>query len=328
MSNKVNWFITDQNVTVNYQGQTHIVKRSDALADDLISAIKEGRLTDIPGLVSVAAALQNSSKGNVVVKDGDVLVRGVKVPAELARKIQSFIKEGLPYQPLMKFAEKLLENPSHRAVNELFQFLEKNDHPLTETGNFIAYKRVRGDFKDIYSGTIDNTPGLPPVRVPRNQVDEDSSRTCSNGLHVANWDYAHTKYGLRATFSTDIMLEVEVNPAHVVAIPTDYDQSKMRVCEYNVLGVVTTPYTGSSLRVVNPNYTNDEDCGEECVNCTHEGCEGCNGDDIAYCEECGEPCEDQCNEYCYQCEDEYNETEESEDRYPWEEEVENDEVEK
>ena len=316
MSNKVNWFITDQNVTVNYQGQTHIVKRSDALADDLISAIKEGRLTDIPGLVSVAAALQSSSKGNVVVKDGEVLVRGVRVPVELARKIQVFIKEGLPYQPLMSFAEKLLENPSHRAVHELFQFLEKNDHPLTETGNFIAYKRVRGNFTDIYTGKFDNTPGVPPISVPRNQVDEDSTRTCSSGLHVANWDYAHTQFASHDP-ETDIMLEVEVNPAHVVAIPTDYNQSKMRVCEYNVLGVVTTPYTGSSLRVVNPDYTNDE----ECVNCNHEGCEGCNGDNIVYCEECGEPCEDQCNEYCYQCEDEYNETEESNDRYPWEEEL-------
>jgi hypothetical protein len=144
MSLKVNWFITDQNVTVNYQGQTHIIKRSDPLADNLIKAIKENRFNDVPNLVSVAQAMEAKSKGKVVVRDGELLVQGVAVPVELAKKIQKFIDEGLPYQPLVKFAENLLKNPSYRAVNELFQFLEKNDHPFTENGNFIAYKRVRG----------------------------------------------------------------------------------------------------------------------------------------------------------------------------------------
>src|SRR5579871_1338995 len=166
MQQRVNWFITDQNVTVNYGGQTHIVKRTDVLANDLIRAIKENRTKDIPNLVSVAQAMANKSKGNVVVKDGDLLVRGVKVPAELARKIQKFIDEGLPYQPLVKFAENLQSNPSFRAVNELFQFLENNDHPFTENGNFIAYKRVKSDFMDIHSGTFDNHPGQVPS-VPR-----------------------------------------------------------------------------------------------------------------------------------------------------------------
>lgn len=307
MSQRVNWFITDNNVTVNYNGQTHIVKRTDPLAKDLILAIKENRLSDVPNLVSVAQALENKSKGNVVVKDGDLLIRGVKVPAELARKIQSFVNEGLPYQPLIKFAENLQGNPSFRAVNELFQFLEKNDHPFTENGNFIAYKRVRSDFKDIHSGTFDNSPGTSP-EVYRNQVDEDPNRTCSNGLHVANWTYAHTQFASHNP-TTDIMLEVEVNPADVVAIPTDYNQSKMRVCKYKVLGVVETEFKGSNLRVTDPNYSfDDEDIQDEkkleedaCAECGEEAvpgnllCENCDG-----CEECGElVCA--CEEYCAEC---------------------------
>jgi hypothetical protein len=31
---------------------------------------------------------------------------------------------------------------------------------------------------------------------------------------------------------------VEVNPAHVVAVPYDYDFAKMRVCEYKVLAEI------------------------------------------------------------------------------------------
>lgn len=327
MSLRVNWFITDQNVTVNYKGQTHIVKRTDPLADDLVRAIKENRLDDVPNLVSVAQALENKSKGNVVVRDGDLLVKGVKVPVELARKIQKFVDEGLPYQPLTKFAENLQGNPSFRAVNELFQFLEKNDHPLTESGNFIAYKRVRGDFKDIHSGTFDNSVGTL-VSVPRNQVDEDSNRTCSNGLHVANWNYAHTQFASHDPDS-DIMLEVEVNPADVVAIPSDYNQSKMRVCKYKVLGVVETEFKNSNLRVTDPNFTFDEEEEEEleeedvhtCAECGCETepeytfCEDCKG-----CEECGNmncTCEE---DYCVECGEEdcvCDEEESDNDAYPF-----------
>ncbi len=325
MQQRVNWFITDQNVTVNYGGQTHIVKRTDALANDMIRAIKENRTKDIPNLVSVAQAMAHKSKGNVVVKDGDLLVKGVKVPAELARKIQKFIDEGLPYQPLVKFAENLQSNPSFRAVNELFQFLEKNDHPFTENGNFIAYKRVKGDFMDIHSGTFDNHPGQVPS-VPRNQVDEDSNRTCSNGLHVANWHYAHTQFASHNP-STDIMLEVEVNPADVVAIPTDYNQSKMRVCKYKVLGVVETEFKDSNLRVVDPNFSFDEEEEEEeedevhtCAEC---GCETVPG--YTFCEDC-DGCEDcgnmvcECDEdYCVECGEEDCVCDE--DEYPWDDEL-------
>lgn len=334
MSPKVNWFITDQNVTVNYKGQTHIVKRTDPLADNLILAIKESRNEDIPNLISAALALANKSKGNVVVKDGEFLVRGVKVPAELGRKIQKFIDEGLPFQPLIKFAEKLQDNPSYRAVNELFQFLEKNDHPFTENGNFIAYKRVKADFKDIHSGTFDNTPGTL-VSVPRNRVDEDSTRTCSHGLHVANWNYAHTQFG-SDNRDTDIMLEVEVNPADVVAIPNDYNQAKMRVCRYQVLGVVENEFVGGSLRVIDPSYVppveeeEDEelcdecdDCGApldctDCYRCTeHCGCV----DPEDMCEVCENRIEcDGCCSCSFHCNCEHVEV--TQDRYPYEDELE------
>lgn len=279
---RVHWAITDHNIIVNYDGQTHIVPRTDGLADRLIKAVKENRLNEIPTLVSAAKRIEKFSRGNFTVQDGDIYVNGVIVPHALGQKILKFSNEGLPYQPLVKFAEKLQQNPSYRAVNELFQFLEKNDHPLTESGNFIAYKRVRKDFKDIHSGTFDNSPGKV-LEMPRNSVNEDPTQTCSYGLHVANWDYAHTKFASYDP-STDIMLEVEVSPADVVAVPIDYNQSKMRVCRYKVLGVVDKEHSSDvALRVTDPeNYhpvDEDEDfeeddfcdsCGEELDTCCQD----------------------------------------------------------
>jgi hypothetical protein len=313
MTTNVNWTITDRNVGVNYDGQTHIVPRTDALADRLIKALKEGKLSEIPALVDAAKRIEVYSKGNFLVRDGLVHINGLPAPQVLSDKIIRFSNEGLPFQPLLKFAENLQANPSFRAVNELFTFLEKNDHPLTENGNFIAYKRVRGNFMDIHSGTFDNSVGNL-VEINRNQVDEDSSRTCSNGLHVANWTYAHTQFASHNPDS-DIMLEVEVNPSDVVAIPVDYNNSKMRVCKYKVLGVVTTPFDESTvLRVVDPTYSSS---------CEDEDCEDCE-EEIGSCSYCGEEVYDNaplCVECDYEEEEEDDEDKESEP-YPYEDEIE------
>jgi hypothetical protein len=83
-------------------------------------------------------------------------------------------------------------------------------------------------------------------------VDEDPNNTCSYGLHVANWDYAYNNYGGKS----DIMLEVEVDPADVVAIPVDYNQSKMRVCKYKVINVVSQE---SSFPLRNTNLSENVD---------------------------------------------------------------------
>lgn len=325
-SGKINgWTITDQNVVVSYDGETHIVKRSDSLADRLIKALKEGRQGDIPGLVSAAARIETFSKGAFRVENGRVMINGVAAPEVISNKIVKFSNDGLPFQPLLKFAAKLQENPSFRAVNELYQFLEKNDHPITESGNFIAYKKVRDDFKDVHSGTFDNSVGRL-VEVPRNQVDEDSNRTCSYGLHVANWDYAHQFY------AGGVMLEVEVSPADVVAIPTDYNQSKMRCCRYRVLGIVTSPYLPeTSLRVVDQegfDRSLEEEESEECLHCggdVYNGgelCTECEYDEER-CADCGEQgCHESCETEEENCPDvEEEDEEEEEDTYPWEDET-------
>lgn len=321
MSKRVNWTISENNISVNYDGETHIVPRTDALGERLIKAVKENKLQEIPALVSAAKRIELFSKGNFVVQDGRVMINGVAAPEVLSNKIIRFSNEGLPFQPLLKFAENLQSNPSFRAVNELYTFLEKNDHPLTENGNFIAYKRVRGSFRDIHSNTMDNSVGNL-VEIPRNQVDEDSNRTCSHGLHVANWTYAHTQFA-SSDASSDIMLEVEVNPADVVAIPTDYNNAKMRVCKYKVLGVVTTPFDPSTvLRVVDPSYTPPADT--YCSSCDDEGCEDCEENET--CEYCYAEVYDG-GRLCTECEyDEEQEEEDDEevvkDRYPYEDEIE------
>jgi hypothetical protein len=72
------------------------------------------------------------------------------------------------------------------------------------------------------------------VTMDRSKVDDDPQHTCSSGLHVCADEYLKGY----ATGSDNRTLVVEVNPADVVAVPYDYNFSKMRVCRYKVLAQI------------------------------------------------------------------------------------------
>jgi hypothetical protein len=245
----IKYLITDHSISIHINGETHIIARGDAMSEKLISALKEGKYEEVPNLISTGKRIENFSERTFTVQNGDIFIGDWKVPEVLGKKIVKFANEGLPYQPLVRFAENLQRNPSQRSVDELFSFLEANDQPLTEKGNFIAYKRVRKDFKDIYTGKFDNSPGTI-VEMPREEVDPDANKTCSIGLHVAAWNYAHAHYA-SSNPETDVILEVEVDPCDVVSVPTDYNNAKMRTSRYRVIGVIDKQHSKDlGLRVI------------------------------------------------------------------------------
>lgn len=151
----------------------------------------------------------------------------------LGKRILEWAKDGLPFEPLLKFHRKVILNPSKDSANELYEFIEANKIPITEDGNFLAYKKVRkSGYKlvDCHTGKFDNSIGLEVKLQSRKDVDPDRRNECSNGLHVAGYSYM-------GSFTGDTIVEVEVNPEDVVAVPLDYKKAKMRVVKYRVLSL-------------------------------------------------------------------------------------------
>jgi hypothetical protein len=93
----------------------------------------------------------------------------------------------------------------------------------------LAYKKVRNDYLDIHSGTMDNSVGQT-VEMERNEVDDDKDRTCSTGLHFCSLDYL-SHFG--GHDSRTVVLKI--NPRDVVSIPADYHATKGRACRYEVI---------------------------------------------------------------------------------------------
>ena len=223
---QVNYILLDGSITLSFDAKMISIKSTDHRYEAIIQAIRDDKTELIPDLIDVAKSF--STIEGVELVDGIIELNGKAIPECLNDRVLGFKKQGLPFEPLIKFAEKLQNNPSFNSRKMLYKFLEKNGHPITKDGNFIAYKGVRDDFRDCHSGKFDNSVGQT-VEMDRNDVDDNPDNTCSSGLHVAAFKYAN---GFGST-----LVEVEINPVDVVAVPNDYNGEKMRVCKYKVVNV-------------------------------------------------------------------------------------------
>lgn len=201
----------------------------------IVDAIRGGAYDTILGLANVAKAVSDyvSTSGRVNVRNGQVFYGYEALHNTISERILNFINEGIPFQPMLNFIENLMQNPSKRAVDELYGFLEVGQLPITEDGHFLAYKKVRDNYTDIHSGKFDNSVGKI-CQMVRNKVDEDKDRTCSTGLHFCSKDYLpHFGGAIGGGYRVVI---VKINPADVVSIPGDYHNTKGRCCRYEVVG--------------------------------------------------------------------------------------------
>lgn len=228
--------ITGNSITVLVGGKTLVAKNTHPNFDAIKTALKDGApdTAKLAALFDIAAAIETRTKGRVRVTGNTVTYDGKALHNTLTSRMIAMLGEGFNIDPLINFLEKLMLNPSHRAVNGLYDFLAATNIPITPEGDFLAYKKVRSTYYDIHSNTIRNAVGDEP-RVPRNAVDEDPDRTCSHGLHVCSESYlAH--FG--SSGGSDRVMIVQVNPADVVAIPRDYNNAKMRCAGYKVIAEV------------------------------------------------------------------------------------------
>ena len=194
----------------------------------VVDAIKAGNFDEALELASVATFMSKVSKGAVEVGADGVTYQGQPITGYLADKMVVFFNEGLPVEHYCTFLDNLMGNPSMTSRKELFMFLEAADLPITPDGCFLAYKAVRGDFKDKHSGNFDNSPGKSHI-MARHGVDDDRNVTCSYGFHAAAYEYARNFMS-----GDDRMVAVKINPADVVSVPSDYANQKLRCCRYEV----------------------------------------------------------------------------------------------
>lgn len=216
--------ITSKVAVFTYEGKTYTCRSSESNFDGVTDALKTN---DYPGAVR---AFNKKEKSKIKVKGNDLYFEEEKFDPIFAEAYAVAKDYGLSIDKLELFFKNLADNPSPISVHAFSSFIAKSRMPITDRGTFLAYKKVNNKFKDIYTDKFDNRPGSV-CSMDRFMVDIDQSKTCSTGFHACSYDYL-PNFG--ANHSDNIVV-VEINPVDVVAVPPDYQMTKMRVASYRVL---------------------------------------------------------------------------------------------
>lgn len=244
------YIIQGNNITVVIGNKPHTVSKSHITYTRLLNAIKAEDWETVENVINPKDVVLEFGKGNVSIKGETVFWKDRELHSALTKRMVAMIQDGFSVEPLVAFMDNLMENPSKRAVDELYGFLEANNLPITPDGHFLAYKKVKFDYTDCYTGTMDNSVGKV-VEMERNAVDDNKERTCSEGLHFCSRGYLNHFHG-------DRLVIVKVNPRDVVSIPVDYNNSKGRTCRYTVVDEIDKDKADEAFaRIVQANAERD-----------------------------------------------------------------------
>jgi hypothetical protein len=250
------YIMQGNNITVVIENKPYTINKSHIAFTKVVAAIKDEQWEDVKNLIDPKKVVLEFGNGNVSIEGEKIFWKGRELHNSLTKRMIQMIHEDFPVTFLLAFMENLMQNPSSRAVNELYGFLEKNTLPITSDGNFLAYKKINENYTDCHTSTVLNKPavyitedeitkletynskqpivtvevidGKTVISMERNAVNDDQNTTCSHGLHVCSRDYLNN-------FSGSRIIIVSINPRDVVSIPNDYNNSKMRVCQYTIV---------------------------------------------------------------------------------------------
>lgn len=231
MANPIGVLITENSVSFVLNGKVHNLTNSHMNFEIIKDLLKAGQYDSLEELVDVNKSIAGKIYGTdlEILEDDTVTFMGSPINETLSNNLVHQIRNGYDVRSFANFVQNLMSNPSKTSVDELYLFIEKAKLPLTQDGHFLAYKVVREDYTDCHTGDFDNSIGQT-LQMMRNQVDDNRNNLCSYGFHFCSFDYI--KYFRNGT---NRLMVVKINPADVVSIPSDYDNTKGRTCKYSVV---------------------------------------------------------------------------------------------
>jgi len=187
-------------------------------------------LVEVYEVLNLPKFVEKFSEGNITVdhENGKVFYGTFEIKNSVVDRMMTMLSERIDIKPLIRFLDKLMMNPKTNIIEELYPFLRHNDIEISDSGDIIAYRSIRKDWKDHFTGTMDNSVGKV-VSMPRHLVDDNPNITCSKGLHCSAFEYANGFGGDKR------LVKIKLCPSDVVSVPVDYNGQKLRACKIEIL---------------------------------------------------------------------------------------------
>jgi hypothetical protein len=247
---RINFTITPSSISVVLQGRprqlnnTHMnflavreaLKQLDQarLAGDeeahTILLDKLHQFVDVPTFIAIV------TEGRVQVGKDGVRFDGKPLSGHFTDRLIGLLSEGFDVRPLARMLDRLDKAPVADAKDGFLRWLEKSNMPLCEDGCFIAYKYVRADYMDGFSGRINNAIGAVIPRLEVDGVNTDRNQTCAeSGYHFCSFGYLCGQ-------QPRVML-VKIAPEDVASFP-DSEAAKGRCLFYEIVDEVPASELG------------------------------------------------------------------------------------
>ena len=249
MNKKLAYNLSEDSITIFYDGKPYTIRKDNANFSALRSAIFEGRFDDVPELLDVKKAIEDFVEGDVEVRDEVLYYKGKhRLHGVVVDKLLDMLRSGMKDStPITNYIGRLMNNPSSNSVDELYTFLGYRSLPITPDGKVLGYKGVQEDYwsntgnadtivvqgqtndrHQIYNGVGET------IEIQRRSCDDNKDNHCSHGLHIGSYDYANNWAS-----SNGKLLLVEFDPQDAVSVPTDCDFQKLRVSKYKVVADIS-----------------------------------------------------------------------------------------
>lgn len=261
--------ITSESVVVVVGDKVLTIKKDqNALFNKIIEAIHAGDYDEVTRLISPSDFM-----GKVGLKfdedSGEVLLNNYPLKTNLAERIRQYWISDAPYEPLLKLCEKSLANEREYMHEELFNFLECNDLPITEDGCFLAYKLANADGSPVYQTGSPIRYEVGKVIEEEEAKNERNRELCNGpGLYFGNrkyWGSSSWKGKEWNDSNGTRMFLVKIDPRDVTSVPRQYDNSKGKCWRMEVIKELTAETAreifDSGVSVISDRYTNRDKSG-------------------------------------------------------------------
>lgn len=132
------------------------------------------------------------------------------------------------------YTEKYYNNNDPKSI------IFRDDESLEEVYQGVVGGKYAPVFTDQHSHSTRIVLGKP-VSIPREDCDAEQENSCSKGLHTG------AKGWLKSNYYGQVGMQVLVNPAKIVAVPTIDQYGKMRTCEYFPVALIDFDSNGDVI---------------------------------------------------------------------------------
>jgi len=225
---------------------THTTTQSNPNWGKILEELRRDNGDEVVRLMSISDSVMDyfSASGKIAIKGGTIWYGNQVLHGLDVERTLDMMRINVPVGPMVSFLEAKMRNPSQRAVNELYKFLDHRQMPITPNGTILGYKGVQADFysrmgnpktvvlqgKTNEAGQILNEIGAT-IEVARNSVCDDYKEGCAEGLHIGSREYAESWAGPEGK-----VLLVEFSPEDAVSVPECSQFQKLRACKYTIHG--------------------------------------------------------------------------------------------